>query len=446
LPQTVFAAVGALAYDVAMRLLVVALALAACTGHPGFERLDSCATCARGDVINGAIVRSNSIGWAARPNGGWVLLDGNNLAWADPLYKIAHEADVDTDGTLEVLAVGPDDTAYTAAWTTDDFDTWYEIAAVAPDGAVRWRLDRFIQDSGGIRMQATADAVYVYGVDENTISVGGATARGLFVVRLDPATGAVEWAWSTPNYADGDLEVAPRADGTVVVVGTVTNYSTVGAHQLDFAGLTAPLALGTNPTTGFVGSVDAGGDGQWVRTFTGPDRTRAYQVGVMDDGGIAIAGAFSNTSGTALDLGNGVVIPAGTGLFDDQFLGVLEPGGTTRWAMPLGHGISEQFSSLATRGDSIAVAGWYSEGPLSFGDAVMPVKQDAFIASVTNGALDWVTEAHGPEYEGATVVGRAGALDAVVRDANSTDPGPRGFAVGRVHVGGAYVLFANLMP
>jgi hypothetical protein len=429
-------------YDAVMRRLLalaVTVGAASCTSHPGFEVLDPCAGCARGDVAGGAVVHASALSWAARPGGGWVRVDDHDLAWADRDFHIDHETDVDLDGRLDVLAVAPDDTAFVAANTSDDFDLFVQLAAVAPDGSIRWRHDRVVDTAANIDVTATSDAVFVHGVTEYPRTIGGAEVSGVFIVKLAPATGIADWAWSSPTRGGANgLAVVPRADGTIVVAGTV---SPPDSDTLDFAGITVTLNFASGAPTGIVGVLDAGGHGVWVRALTGSTRTELHQVGVLADGGLAIAGEFF---GAPLDLGNGVVVPDGAP-FANLFVGVLEADGTARWATPLGDG-SVEITSLATVGDSVVIAGWYTDGTLGFGDDVVAQRDDGFLASLTGGAFDWVTEAHGPSYEHVTVVGRGDGLDAVVHDTGSTDPGPRSFDLGRVHVDGEAFLFANLIP
>ena len=427
----------------ALVAVAVPLASAACASHPGFEPLDACADCARGGVAGGAIVRSNTIGWAARPGGGWIRVDGHDLAWVDASFRIVHESDAHATGDVSVLAVAPDDTAFTAASTDDDWNTNLQLAAVAPDGSVRWRHDFAAFDDSTLHVVPTADAVFVSGALDLPSTLGDATISGMFLARLEPRTGAVDWIWSLPRQYPGsggpDIEVVPRADGTLVVAGTVDGRNGAGGVTLDFGGTTSPISIGT--AVGFIGVLDAAGHGVWVRALGGPTTTRVYLPGLLADGAIAITGNFA---GAPLDLGNGVVLPT-TNPYADNFVAVLEPDGTTRWATGLG-GYTVNYSSLAILGDAVAVAGTYSDARLGFGDGVVPKHLDAFVASLTDGALDWVTEAHGAGYLTANVVARAGALDAVVRNREFNGPVDRSFDLGRIHVDGDDVLFANLVP
>jgi hypothetical protein len=425
-------------------LVVVASMLASCTtSHPAFEALDDCTSCARGDVASGAVVHSHSITWGARPGGGWIRVDGHHIAWADAAFRIEHEVDVDLDGELDVLAVGPDDTVYIAAAIVDDIDPSAELAAVRPDGSLRWRSGRRAAgESEVVRMAATSDALFVYGALEGDVYLGDSDLGGLFVVRLDPATGAREWMWQTPSLGpvlDGaDLAFEPRADGTLVIAGTVEPRD--DTNTLDFGGLTLDLHP-VRTTTGFVGVLDASGHGLWARSFARGERTTVHRAGLLADGGIAITGTFV---GAPLDLGNGVVVANDDTLGANQFVAALEPDGSARWATGLGDGLTEPIESLATLGGAVLVAGTYFGSPLRFGDSVRPPGEDGFIASVTNGALDWVTEAHGPGYLNASVVAREGGVDAVVD--NGHIGGHQRLEVGRVYVEGDVTLFANLVP
>jgi hypothetical protein len=160
------------------------------------------------------------------------------------------------------------------------------------------------------------------------------------------------------------------------------------------------------------------------------------------DGALAISGDFT---GGDLDLGNGVVVPASS-QYDDQFVAVMEADGTPRWALHLGDAIAEPVTSLAVAGAALITGGWYSGAPLSFGDGDTPVLTDAYVASVTSGAIDWVTEVRGSGYEDVTI-GAAGATPiAQVDEEPTSDTGPHAFDIGHVHVTGDSTLFATLTP
>jgi hypothetical protein len=265
------------------------------------------------------------------------------------------------------------------------------VAKLSPDGAVLWS-----RNIGGAGNQ-TVNGVAVDPKDGSIVLAGGftqsldtkecdvlASAGGtdVFVVKLDPTTGACAWSRAFGDGADQlALGLAVGEDQGAVLTGTF-------AGTLDFGGATMPLVPNAGPAVNgnteiFVAKLDQAGQALLSRTIGDPpyDLNQAsLGIAVDSSNDVLITGTFE-----------GALLVTGEPIFNegppDLFLGKLTGSSLlSQWCLTSGDGASHQYSRSVAVGPSknIVFAGFYT-GDVKLGDKVIEAGPDVdiFVAAVS---------------------------------------------------------------
>ncbi|MRG94212.1 hypothetical protein [Polyangium spumosum] len=166
------------------------------------------------------------------------------------------------------------------------------------------------------------------------------------VVAVD-AAGGVRWAKA---FGDGDVQAA-----NAVAAGPHDRIAVAGevAGTVDFGG-------GAQTSTGdadlFVAVLDPAGERIWSRLYGDAAAQRAHGVAFVDGGDVVVAGDFDGQ----LDLGGGVVLPAGGG--GDAFVARLSGVDTNaKWGVGIGDAQSQHAYAVAVGpSGEVAVTGAFS--------------------------------------------------------------------------------------
>jgi outer membrane protein assembly factor BamB len=203
---------------------------------------------------------------------------------------------------------------------------------------------------------------------DGDVIVAGQVAGRLTVLRLDGASGAVDWntflgAWDANAIAlhGGSVYVACAGDGT----------------------WGAPVRPYTGGFDGCVASLDAATGALGWNTFLGGSGDDGSNgIAVDATGRVFVSGSSESTWGAPVRPFTG-----GT----DGFVAQLDPAGTLVWNTFLGGAGVDQISPIAIDGNGRVLVGGSSDA--SWGNPLRPYSAgtDAFVASVDpgSGALGW---------------------------------------------------------
>lgn len=198
----------------------------------------------------------------------------------------------------------------------------------------------------GLAVSPTTGDVYVCGMFEGTITIGGKQFTApdkkadAYLVKLDPQ-GKVVWAktWGAKRD-DVATEVAIHGD-TVVVVGQFLDEITIGDYTKKAAG----------SDDMFAAAFDTKGNVQWLWTGGGIDSDGFNSVAATPDGGWIIGGSFTD----GFDIGQFHLKSRGR---TDAILLKLDGGGNTQWVKTFGGRYEDTILHVATDGNgNIVVQG-----------------------------------------------------------------------------------------
>ncbi len=264
---------------------------------------------------------------AARPGGGVACATCSGLLLLEPAGR--EDDRLDTPARPRLVAIGPDETAYTSVLSDREGIGSYDVVALAPGGALRWQT-ALADGEVPMAIAAGGEAVYL-----EIRSVLGGTAPHA-VIALDAATGAIAWtrAERMAGAAARGVFTVEEAEAAV----TLRHRDPVGAAA-------------------------------WERTLTSAGAVFAVRdaVATPDGGGI-----FAGRAGAAVDLGDRqLVAPAGGEL---QFIVAIDAAGATRWTFEAEVSRVEHVA-LTARGELLLAGRLESRGDDS--------RVDSFVALAT---------------------------------------------------------------
>jgi len=210
---------------------------------------------------------------------------------------------------------------------------------------------------------------------------GGVTATGGVSVPL---------AWADGYGVDGDsnqraFSVTTASDGDAIIAGDFEGSLTVGS---------LPTLQNTDARDAFVFSLDPSGAPHWLTGFVGQGDQIARRAVATSDGGVLVAGTFTQTlvfSGT--DVGES---PSGT----DGFLARLDDQRALVWLLRASGDGAQTIQSVALTPTGEAVIAGTFEGSLDLGGTVVEGAggggAELFVAKIdAAGEPAWITSLHG---------------------------------------------------
>ena len=275
---------------------------------------------------------------------------------------------VGTSVTLAATATSP--TIFTG-WTsgctpsrrdctiTVDADTAV-AAGFATQGSKRWLMTAGAPsaNANGRSVVANRGHLATAGQTNLPMMVGGKPATGgMFVARLDPATGQAAWLVNVANATL--LEAAVDTDGNVIVSGHFSGMINLG---------TGNVASNASSTDIFIVKY-AADDGAhvWSKVIGGTFFDFATAMTLGANGDVIVGGSFSRT----VDFGNGPRTSTGGDVDDVYVARYAAATGQHVWSTTFGNADIEQVYGLAVDpAGSISAAGTFT-GNLSVGPAFL---------------------------------------------------------------------------
>ena len=289
---------------------------------------------------------------------------------------------LDPDGTGVYLAgdfqstIGWDAQTITSAGSTDA----YLVKLDAATGAVQWvRTGGGTESDAGYGVAVAAGGVTFGGEFEGVATFGGAplASRGeddVFVARYDDA-GTLLWLAQVGGSQDDFCRgVAADDAGAAYVGGAFEGSLLVGQDVLTSAGFTDV----------FVAKLDGTGAAVWGRRGGGD--AFDFGQGLAADGqGVYLTGYVDSESSADVTFGPDDVVVPGRG-FTDGFVAAYRPNGVQRTVEVLGGSNQDEGNGIATSpsGDVVGVTGAY-RGTATLGSGGGPTvtsngSNDAFLA------------------------------------------------------------------
>jgi hypothetical protein len=167
-------------------------------------------------------------------------------------------------------------------------------------------------------------------------------------------TGATRWVEHFGGSGSSSIVqaagIAVDRNGDIIVAGSFTGTVNLGGAALTAAGFNNNI---------FVAKYSAAGQHIWSKRFGDANVDQAKGVAVDPvTGNIAVVGSFQGT----LDFGSGAMTAANAGgaLYDDAFVAVLAPDGTSRWSKRFGSTVEDSANAVAVDSQgNIVVVGRY---------------------------------------------------------------------------------------
>lgn len=385
-----------------MRRLVplALLALAGCDASPCEDAvsLTACPLCGPGEVKGGVVVEGTAGGRAVVRPGGGIARVGceTHLVRHDAAFAVTDDVGLYVQGAPSLQGATADDLVLVVDRVPGETSA-AELVAVAASGTEVWRVPTAADK---VWLAPAGASVVAYGFSQEAVAFGDFSVQGLFVVALGAGDGQPLWAWSSPQPPTATITAVGSPDGTVVIGGAFEG-------ELALGGTTAPLSAGA--AAGYVGALDGNGDGVWSRQLVGPAASDVRWIALAPDGAVALSGSYS---GGTLDLDTVVLRPEAE--IADQFVAVLEPDGTPRWGMNLGDGSTERIQAITATETGVVVGGWHADDALSFGGDTVADEFDAYLASLSDGAVSWLVQIGGAGNQSVAGLGWNGALHASI--------------------------------
>jgi len=213
-------------------------------------------------------------------------------------------------------------------------------------------------------------------------SVGGIDA---FVAKLN-STGDCIWANQIgSSVTDDALSVKTDASGDVLATGMFGGQLTIGTTTLTSNGQTDVFLIKYDPATG---------NPIWAQNYGGADDDDGISLAAGSNGNIYISGSFFGT----MPMASSSLVSAGS---FDAFVAKLNSNGDALWVTQIGGTSNDNAYSLATVGDTLYVAGYYT-GSANIGNTSLTAvgNEDAFIAKYKpSGDLIWAKSFGGTDYD-----------------------------------------------
>jgi hypothetical protein len=197
------------------------------------------------------------------------------------------------------------------------------------------------------------------------------TTSGIFLASWS-AAGTLLWARAITGQSgdaacfDCDLDLAVRADGSILLSGVLVGAATFGDGPQTEIEAEDPWSWGGDV---FLASYDSSGSFQWVRRAGGTAREAAHDVVAHQDGSAAVTGYFSgwSTFGSG-EPGETSLSTGGTNGDNDIFAARWSADGELAWAVSAGgfEHAERGFGAAALEGGSTAVTGFFGY-PAVFG-------------------------------------------------------------------------------
>lgn len=211
--------------------------------------------------------------------------------------------------------------------------------------STEWRWDRLVRGSGisldAMAISADGTRIAVTGTFRGDVDLGSSVERteqpiASYVMLLD-AEGSALWQRVVPAVVEA---IAIDRDGGVAVAGRFWETVDLGGGPQSARG----------ESDGFVGRYDARGAFEWSVVVGGPSADAARAIAIDDEGGVVVAGAFSDTA----DFGLGLRTSAGG---RDAFVLGLDARGHPRWDDVIGTALEDGTTALTAAGAGVAWAG-----------------------------------------------------------------------------------------
>ncbi len=281
--------------------------------------------------------------------------------------------------------------AGTSGWWADIF-----IVALDPDtGAIKW-----LTTLGGSGDDYTYHARTL--ADGSIVLVGsGQTVMQFGSFSLPAVTGAGDW-WVARYNADGTFRWAHRvggssdyddpfgfdvlADGSIVATGYSGNNAVYG---------TATLATNNASADITVLKMNASGDVLWARRAGGPSDDFGYSIAGLPNGDVAIAGYVKGV----VTFHDGTSLPATGGGDKDAFWARYDGSGNLLWAKRAAGTGEDALWSVTARSDGRLIATGSFNGTTTFGTTTVTSAggSDMVLLAIdaADGDVEWVHRSGG---------------------------------------------------
>ncbi len=273
------------------------------------------------------------------------------------------------------------------------------------------------------------------------------------------ATGALAWVSRVGGAGTETVTALARdASGNLYLGGGFEGATTFSA------GAGAVVLNSQGGEDGFLAKFTADGALVWARRFGGLSNDEVAAVAVDGAGNAYAAGSFSGTANALPAPGPSIL---SDGSAQDGFVLSLDPGGTVRWALPVGGTEDDAATAVATTSAGTVTVSGSFRGSADFARNAAPVRlssqggADIFLASYTSaGTLIWTRDIGGPNDDaitrgalaldaagGATISGAFSGImdfDPGPATATRTSQGPGDLFVARYDAAGVFSAVATL--
>lgn len=250
---------------------------------------------------------------------------------------------------------------------------------------------KLVDTASCLAMNKAGTEVWVAGWFGDTATLAkplsSAGNRDLFVARLHPETGKIEWAGKAGGKgADAAYAVTLDKAGDVYLAGYFQGTATFGSHAL--------TSSGKDDYEVFVAKVSAtSGAFVWATSGGGPKNDEARGLDLDSKGNVYITGYHAGPA----TFGKTTLAHHQDG---DLFVARLDPKGVFQWAVSTSGSLSELGNALAVdHQDRLVVVG-YHQGSTTLGGKTVKSAggRDVYLVGLdTGGEVQWVDTAGGPK-------------------------------------------------
>ena len=310
------------------------------------------------------------------------------------------------ESDLTFAGTGQQGTTLSSAGGKDVF-----VVRYAADGRVRWArsiggTDADISYSvagpladGGCILSGQFKQTVVFDTGDGPgTSVTALDGYDIFLARYT-ADGAVAWVRTAGSPSDDSVAVGVAPEGGVFATGCV------GPEAMFQGGANADVTLAGDAGGMFAARYTADGDLLWVKPTGGDADDYGWATAPLPDGGVVVAGSFSNTVVFIDEARDDIALTATPSGQSDIVVARYAPDGALLWAVQAGgEGEDSAWAAAAMPDGSVVIAGPMAAPSAVFGagepkETVLRCAgaTDAYLARLNaDGTLAWARQAGGP--------------------------------------------------